>query len=201
MKYLTTIIVAALLSACASEPSFQTEQQSILAISKECTFPDSLGEKAPTWVCDGKVPGLVVQAMGLSENKLAGIGHQRQLALLDSQASLAIQLKNKIDASIENYTATKGTGTSAQIAASSELKQKLVVSTEVVGAEIYQSVISKNGVFYMLVGLDKKDTEKAVQQVIEESQAVDKGLWQSVVPASSSREELKNDIIAFVNAG
>jgi hypothetical protein len=190
-----------MLGACTSEPNTKSENDSLVVIIKQCTFPDSPKEKAPSWVCDGKVPGLVVQAMGLSANKLAGIGHQRQLALLDAQSTLAIQLKSKIDTSIENYNATKGGGVEAQLATSSELKQKLMVSKDVVGSEIYQSVLSENGVFYVLVGLDEKDTKKVVTQVIEKSMKTDNDLWQKAIPSSSSREELKSDLVAFINEG
>jgi len=198
MKKLTILSIAALLSACANQQTINTDEKStsLKIDSLECQFPDSPEQEAPRWVCDEKFRGLEVQAMGMSDNKLAGVSHQRQLAILEAQATLAAQLKNQIDASINRYTATKGTGANAKAASTSELTQTLNISQEVVGAEIYQSVISEKGAYYVLVGLEKDDMKHYVKEVIEQSVDNNEELWQRVVP-NVGKEQLAKDIANF----
>ena len=198
MNKFTILSIAVLLSACANQQTsdINAKKSSLNIDSLECNFPDAPAQEAPKWVCEEKFSGLEIQAMGLSDNKLAGISHQRQLAILEAQATLATQLKNKIEASVARYTATKGTGTDAKAASTSELKQSLNISQEVVGAEIYQSVISQNGAYYVLVGLEKDDMQHYVEKVVEKSVESDEGLWQRVLP-NVGKEQLAKDIATF----
>lgn len=193
LKHTAAISFALLLGACSSTDNAkvtQTEGEINLA-PMACFFPDSPEQKAPKWVCDEAVAGLAVQAMGMSDNGLAGIGHQRQLALLDAQTILGQQLKNRTILAIENFTATKGQVGNAMVAKSSELTQSLKVDKEIIGSKVYQSVLSQGKVYYTLVGLDEKALKENVEKVVKASVIDESSLWQPLI--ASQQQELSSE--------
>lgn len=183
LKRSAVVSLVLLVSACSSTEHAQEKQTegAINLAPLACFFPDSPQQKAPAWVCDEAVPGLAVQAMGISDNALAGIGHQRQLALLDAQTVLAQQLKNRTSLAIENFTATKGQAGKAMVAKKSEMTQSLKVDKEIVGMKVFQSVLSQGKVYYTLVGLDKKSLKDNVKKVVQASVVDDSSLWQPLI--------------------
>lgn len=203
MKSYTLFLAATLvITGCTSTESVVNNQQDRVELTElPCTFPDAADVKAPTWVCEGKIKGLEVQAMGMSDNSAAGISHQRHLALLDGQTVLATQLNSEVKAAIKKFTATKGSNKSMMKTSATEEDLTSNLDKEIRSMTIYQSVRSPKGTYFVLVGLDKKAYELNIEDKIRTEINQNGQLWQpaNTDNSATSNEALINDISAYVN--
>ncbi len=195
------LLVLASLAGCSSTKTTSNNEalspNKVVLTALPCTFPDTPNTKAPIWVCETKIDGLVIQGMGVSENEAAGISHQRQLALLDGQTVLAEQLKSNITAAVKSLSATQGSKNELRIAKSSSSDLAMNIDNEIHAMTIYQSVRSPGGAYYVLVGLDKKSYTLNIKTKVQASINADGQLWQSATQGQST-EQLINDITEYI---
>lgn len=189
---LAAIVVA--LTGCGNQQTqFDGPEQGIQLKALPCSYPDSTTDSAPLWICESKVMGLKMQAMGVSEDSRAGISHQRQLALLDAQNVLALQLDSRIKGAIKRYSASKANSSEQYMASSSEVKFVAEIDKQIFDMTIYQSVISPKGAFYILVGLNdeayKSNVETKLHTSISGQPTLD----------GSSHDELVNAISGYLD--
>lgn len=168
-------------------------EQGIQLKALPCSYPDSTADSAPLWICEGKVTGLKVQAMGVSEDARAGISHQRQLALLDAQNVLALQLNSRIKGAIKRYSASKANSAEQYMASSSEVKFVAEIDKQISDMTIYQSVISQKGVFYILIGLNDEAYKSNVESKLHTSLSGQPAL------DGSTHDELVNAISGYLD--
>jgi len=200
MKQITLLLIILLsITSCSSTKKDEVKptEKADLAVLP-CSFPDASTVKAPVWVCEGKIDGLVIQAMGMSQNSAAGLSHQRQLALLDGQTILAAQLNTKINAAVTNLTATRGSNSEVYVAKSTKSDLKLSLDKEINSMTIYQSVRSPNGTYYVLVGLNKAAYALNIKTKVRASMNADGQLWQPITQGNST-DDLINEITNYVN--
>lgn len=182
------------LTACSNQ-RIQTDEpeQAIQLKALPCSYPDSTADSAPLWVCESKVSGLKMQAMGVSEDARAGVSHQRQLAILDAQNVLALQLNSHIQGAIKRYSASKANSSEQYIASSSEVKFVAEIDKQILDMTIYQSVISPQGAFYILVGLNDEAYKSNIENKVNAS------ISGQPVLDGSSHDELVNAITGYLD--
>lgn len=158
MKNLCLLVASIVaITGCGSQSAQpDSPDQAVQLDALPCSYPDSTADSAPLWICESKVPGLKMQAMGVSQDASAGISHQRQLALLDAQNVLALQIDSRIKGAIKRYSASKGTSSEQYMASSSEVNFVAEIDRQISDMTIYQSVISPKGAYYILVGLNSE---------------------------------------------
>jgi hypothetical protein len=143
----------------------------------KCSFGGEFSDiSAPQWVCGDANTDPVnysVQAMGLSANQSGGIGHQRQLAILDAIRTLATQFSSKVVASIKNSTSTLGVdGNAGGIGATKDLTQALV-DFELIGVTLIRTIEGPGGRFYAHVGMPKEVEAENIEKVVSTLQKKD----------------------------
>lgn len=137
-----------------SVASAKTDAQvSKAAKSKKCTFPKSK-RRAPVWVCNVNVNGLVLTAVGSAPKSKAGLAHMEQMAAADARA----QLVRKSLGPTHMKTAT-GEGSASKEAAGDDLATK-IGNESLMGTKIMKRVFAPNGTLYVLMGLDETDAQK-----------------------------------------
>lgn len=178
-----------LLAGCGGEKAVKPEP---VAAAPECVFPDTT-TAAPLWVCDAPVPGVDVSAVGVSEPSNAGISFMKDRAAADARGRLAEQVKVKTDKMVKAYLGTTGVADSETVDAASSSTVKTVASQTLYGSKIYRSIKSPDGRYYVLLGIDEKNSQKIIEQAAKTSMKNDKALWQQF-QAEKSFDEMAAEI-------
>lgn len=168
---LATFAVAGLLSACGSDPVKPADPVA------ECTFPGTTAA-APLWVCDEPVPGVEISAVGVSEPSKAGISFMKDMAAADARGRLAEQVKVVTQKMVKRYLGTTGVGNAETVDAAASSTLKTLANQELYGSKIYRSTQAPDGRYFVLLGIDKTNAEKIIQQSVSTSMKNDQALWQ-----------------------
>jgi hypothetical protein len=158
----------------------------------ECVFPDT-EVAAPGWICDEPVPGLDVQAVGISEKSAAGMSFMKDMAAADARGKLAEQMKVKVSKMVKSYLGTTGVGDAETVDRASESVLKTITSETLVGSKIFKSRTGPNGRLFVLVGLDPMSADTATTQAVKTSMGNDRALWQQF-KAQKSFDEMAAEI-------
>ncbi|NOQ15950.1 MAG: hypothetical protein GQ581_02725 [Methyloprofundus sp.] len=188
----TFVILAVGLTACADNVK-DTPVPAPVPVA-DCVFPNQ--QAAPGWICDEPLPGLDVQAVGVSEKSAAGVAYMKNIAKADALGNLAEQFKVKVAKMVKSYIGTTGKGTSETIDAAASSTIKTISSQTLSNAKIFKSRIGPEGRQYILVGLDEAKTRAAVEQAVKTSMKNEKALWQEF-KAKQSHDEMAAGIAAM----
>jgi predicted DNA-binding ribbon-helix-helix protein len=186
----TFVILAVGLTACADN----VKQAPTPVPVADCVFPNQ--QAAPGWICDEPIPGLEVQATGVSEKSAAGVAFMKNRAKADALANLAEQFRVKVSKMVKNYIGTTGMGSSEMIDAAASSTIKTISSQTLANAKTFKSRIGPEGRQYILVGLDEAKTRVAVEQAVKTSMRNEKALWQEF-KAKQSHDEMAAGIAAM----
>ncbi|MDH5544949.1 MAG: LPP20 family lipoprotein [Gammaproteobacteria bacterium] len=158
----------------------------------DCVFPNT-ETAAPGWICDEPVPGLDVQAVGISEKSGAGMSFMKDIAAADARGRLAEQVKVKVNKMVKNYMGTTGRGDSETVDAAASSTLKTISSENLVGSKVYKSRTGPNGRLFVLVGIDENAAKKIAETALKTSMNNEKALWQQFV-AQKSHDEMAAEI-------
>ena len=193
MKRLLTLTLATSVSllvvGCGGEKA--VKQQAAVA-APECSFPGT-STAAPLWVCDAPVPGVEVYAVGVSESSKAGVSFMRDRASADARGRLAEQVKVRADKMVKTYVGSTGAADAETVDAASSSTTKTLATQTLYGSKIYRSIQAPDGRYFVLLGIDKANAEKIVQQSVRTSMNNDQALWQKF-QAEKSFDEMAAEI-------
>ncbi len=189
----TFVILAIGLTACENNVKPVPTPASV-AVVADCVFPNQ--QAAPGWVCDEPLPGLEVQATGISEKSAAGIAYMKNKAKADALGNLAEQFKVKVSKMVKSYIGTTGMGTAETIDAAASSTIKTISSQTLSMAKTYKSRTGPEGRMFVLVGLDETRTRTEVEKAVKTSMKNDKALWQEF-KAKQSHDEMAAGIAAM----
>lgn len=122
---------------------------------KKCLFPKSK-KRAPTWVCDAKVEGLTVTAVGSAAKSKAGISFMEQMAAADARTHLAQNLSGPVQKNIAG---------SANAANSDSASITRIANESLQGTKVMKKAYGPNGTLYVLVGLDEASAKKLNESI------------------------------------
>ena len=162
MKLLKTIllILAANLIACAEQETQQVEVAPVWVVP--CVFQNL--QTAPSWVCDGPVSGLEVQAVGMAEKSAAGLNYMQDMARNSALKHLAEKIKLKVGARVkQSIGAIESPGVEKADVVATRVK-KTIISKKLAYIKNYKSLIGPEGRIYILVGLDKISTNALLEK-------------------------------------
>lgn len=128
--------------------------------AKKCLFPKSK-KRAPTWVCDAKVDGLAVTAVGSAAKSGGGISFMEQMAEADARTHLAQNLSRSVRKNIAGSTNAANKGTAGR---DSALITRLT-DESLQGAKVIKKTYSPSGTLYVLVGLDEANAKKLNESI------------------------------------
>jgi hypothetical protein len=123
--------------------------------AKKCLFPKSR-KRAPTWVCDAKVDGLAVTALGLAAKSGAGISFMEQMAAADARTHLAQNLRG----SGQKTIARSANAANKDMAGRDSALKPRITDESLQGTKVIKKVYGPNGTLYVLVGLDEASAQK-----------------------------------------
>ncbi|MGO3407710.1 LPP20 family lipoprotein [Marinomonas sp.] len=131
----------------------------------DCSYPDTPGESAPSWICSQPVEGLELQAVGYSKKMAAGPGMMRDVAATEGRARLAGEFSTDVASRMARVTkdsTVNGENTNSDV---SERVQKTLAAMTLQRARVYRTQFSPAGNLYLLVGLDKDAYNMNVESV------------------------------------
>jgi len=188
-----TLILAANLIACAEQKAVSPINTQPIPVA-DCVFPNQ--QAAPGWVCDEPVPGLEIQAVGMAEKSVAGLGYMKDMAKAAALGHLAEQFKVKVAKMVKKYIGTTGMGSGETVDAAASSTIKTISSKIFQGVRIYKTRTGPEGRLYVLVGLDANKTKSLVENAVKTSMKNERALWQEF-KAQKSQDEMAAGIAAM----
>lgn len=181
------VSLAAMLAACGGG-NVKPEPEAVA----ECIFPGTT-TAAPGWICDEPVPGVEISAVGVSEPSRAGISFMRDRASADARGRLAEQVQVTAQKMVKSYLGTTGVGNDETVDAAASSTLRTVANQELHGSKIYRSLQAPDGRYYVLMGIDRANAEKIVEQSVRTSMRNDQAMWQQF-QAQKSFDEMAAEI-------
>ncbi len=184
-KVLLMSVVALGVAACSTTPA-KVEKVA------ECVFPSS-DQAAPLWVCDARVEGMSVGAVGSAARSDAGIAIMKQIAATEARVQLAQNLKVQVQNMIKQYAETTGAGSKETVDRVTASVAKQITDQTLQGAKILRSIVAPDGTMLVLVGMDEAAAQKLTETAIKASMSNDQAVWQQF-KAQKGLDELAVDI-------
>lgn len=189
LKLTLALSMVGLLTACGGKEVKQDPAQ--LAVP-DCSFPGTT-TPAPGWICDEPVPGVEISAVGVSEPSKAGISFMRDQASADARGRLAEQVQVSAQKMVKSYLGTTGVGDSETVDAAASSTLRTVANQQLYGSKIYRSLQAPDGRYFVLMGIDKENAQKIIQQSVSTSMKNDQALWQQF-QSQKSFDEMSAEI-------
>lgn len=183
-KALFALVFTLGISACVTPP---IEVEKVAA----CVFPDSDNE-APQWVCDGRVEGVIVGAVGSAERSDAGIAFMKQIAANKARVQLARNMKVQAGNMIRQYAEITAGSEDAVDGATTSVIGRFTDQT-LDGSRIFMSIVAPDGEMFVLVGLDQPATEKLAEAAVKNSLSNNPSAWKKF-KSKKSQDELAAEI-------
>lgn len=188
----STAVVFAL-PGCSSNPPAKEE------VVLDCVFPDNPTEAAPDWICTEQAEGLTVGAVGTYEKSGAGVQFMKDQAIASARVNLAQQMKVHVQNMIKQYAETTGAGDTETVDKVNTAVSKLITKETVSGSRMFKQRTNSKGTIYVLVGIDPKQADMAVKDVLKTSMGNERALWQQF-KASKTQDELAAEIAKMDDA-
>ncbi len=163
---------AMILANCASPPS---PSPSVAPI--DCAFPGT-NTPAPAWICDEKISGVGISAVGVAEKSAAGLSFMKDIAAADARGKLATRLKTEVEQMIKNYVGTTGVGNTETVDRLSESITRTIAKENLIGSHIIKSLVGPHGRIYVLIGMNPEARKQALQNSVKSSYDNERALWQ-----------------------
>jgi hypothetical protein len=178
-------LAAVVISGCGSSPK-------TAEIAPDCPFPNSAAP-APSWVCDGRMEGVAVSAVGSAEKSAAGHAHTMAEAKIVGRAALAETVKTQIQAMVKRYAETTGVAGAQTVDKVVTDVTKQITNETLVGSRLFKSTTGPDGTQFVLMGLDEGALQQVAKQAVNTSMGNDQALWQQF-KAQKGQEELADAI-------
>ena len=143
---------------------------------------------APKWVMTPQVEGFIAEMGSASRNAGNDFSFQRNEAMSDARANLVKQIEIKVDTMFKAFKATTGGGKDATFDKSSESVSKQIASRTLNGTIVKETWISESGTLYVLMVIDTKIVEDAMEKTIKTSFKNDKAMYQKFLAAKAQGE-------------
>ena len=184
-KALFALVFALGISACVTPP---IEVEKMAA----CVFPDSDNE-APQWVCDGRVEGVIVGAVGSAERSDAGIAFMKQIAANKARVQLARNMKVQVGNMIRQYADMAAAGNEETVDGATASVVGHFTDQTLDGSRVFMNIVAPDGEMFVLVGLDQPATEKLAEAAINISLSNNPAAWKKF-KSTKSQDELAAEI-------
>lgn len=133
--------------------------------AKKCLFPKSR-KRAPTWVCDAKVDGFAVTAVGSAVKSRAGISFMEQMAAADARSHLAQILSGEVQKNI----ASSSNKPDKNMPDRDGALITRIADQSLQGAKVIKRAYGPKGTLYVLVGLDEASAQKLREAIAADYQ-------------------------------
>lgn len=188
IKLIPVLSMVGLLAACGGK---EVKPEPAAAVP-DCSFPGTT-TPAPGWICDEPVPGVEISAVGVTEPSKAGISFMRDQAAADARGRLAEQVQVSAQKMVKSYLGTTGVGDAETVDAAASSTLRTVANQELYGSKIYRSLQAPDGRYFVLMGIDKENAQKIIQQSVNTSMKNDQALWQQF-QSQKSFDEMSAEI-------
>lgn len=188
IKLIPVLSMVGLLAACGGK---EVKPEPVAAVP-DCSFPGTT-TPAPGWICDEPVPGVEISAVGVTEPSKAGISFMRDQAAADARGRLAEQVQVSAQKMVKSYLGTTGVGDAETVDAAASSTLRTVANQELYGSKIYRSLQAPDGRYFVLMGIDKENAQKIIQQSVNTSMKNDQALWQQF-QSQKSFDEMSAEI-------
>lgn len=158
-----------------------------------CVFPDASNSEAPRWVCDERVEGVVVSAVGTAAKSSAGHSFMKNMASTDARVQLAQSMKVHVQNMVKQYAETTGAADTETVDRVNTSVTKQITDETLVGTRVFKTSTSPNGTLYVLLGVDAAAAAQATANAVQSSLNNENALWQQF-KAQVGQGELANAI-------
>lgn len=184
------------ISACTTPP---VEVEKVAA----CVFPDS-DNQAPQWVCDGRVEGVIVGAVGSAERSDAGIAFMKQIAANKARVQLARNMRVQTENMIRQYADTASAGSEETVDHVTASVTSHFTDQTLDGSRIFTNIVAPDGEMFVLVGLDDANTQRLAESAIRNSLSNDPSAWKkfkSKIPQDGLAAEISKQKVGIAVTG
>lgn len=189
---LTSVFAAGLvLAACSSKQ--EVAQAPAPTPVPDCVFADGSNQAAPEWVCGAPVDGLALSAVGYSEKSAAGPNYMKQMAATAARVELAQILSANVQNMVKQYVETTGAADAETVDRVKSVVTKQVTEQTLVGSRVVRQMPTPSGGLVVLVGLDPKQTDGIVENILRSSMKNNAAIFQKL-EAKKSFDELAAEI-------
>ncbi|WP_029933668.1 LPP20 family lipoprotein [Thiomicrospira pelophila] len=189
IKLIPVLSMVGLLAACGGK---EVKPEPVQTVVPDCSFPGTT-TPAPAWICDAPVPGVEISAVGVTEPSKAGISFMRDQASADARGRLAEQVQVSAQKMVKSYLGTTGVGDAETVDAAASSTVRTLANQELYGSKIYRSLQAPDGRYFVLMGIDKENAQKIIQQSVNTSMKNDQALWQQF-QSQKSFDEMSAEI-------
>lgn len=134
----------------------------------ECPYPGTQ-IPAPGWICDQKVDGVGVQAVG-SAKYSGDFSFDKTIAAQRARVVLANTVSVNLKAMVEDFRAQALTGASASIDEFTSIVSTGITKLELKGSRIFKSIVAPDNTTYVLVGVNEDESKILDDIVAKEAQ-------------------------------
>jgi hypothetical protein len=184
---LTIGVVGVFLASCSSN------KEKPATVAMECSFPDAPTVPAPVWVCDERIKGFDVAAVGSAHMSRAGYGFTEQMASTAARVKLAQRMKVQVQNMIKQYAEVTGAADTETVDKVNTSVSKQITDASLIGSRVLKKITSPNKNLYVMVGLDAKSVQKITKNSINSSLNNENALWQQF-KSKQGQDELANSI-------
>jgi hypothetical protein len=175
---------AVCLSASAAEPAKATSTAKPKARNVDqprCVFPDNRKQKAPVWVCGEAPKGQALFATGSAARaKGSGVQDTKDRAVAEARLKLAKQLSEQVELRANRHATAIGVplAQAGRIVTPALAKKSQEV---LVGSKIVESITSRKGAIYVVVGLDAAKLDESVAATVKAAAGAEPAAWQPLL--------------------
>jgi hypothetical protein len=182
-------------AADATKPAAKAPAKARSAATPHCVFPDHKKQRAPAWVCGEAPRGQALFATGhAARAKGSGVQDTKDRAVAEARLKLAKQLGAQVEQRANRHATAIGVPLSQAgkiVTPGFEKKSQEVL----VGSRIVESMTSKKGTIYVLVGLDAAKLKESIAATVKAAATAEPGAWQPLT-AGKPVEQLAAQLAA-----
>ena len=173
------------LSACATMPAPEVEPAAVNLMA-DCliNIGNNAEREAPTWMCDEPVAEALISAVGSAEGgSQVPVDFLKTQAEAKAMAQLGRQFSATVASHLKSFQSATGSYSDDSYDAFGSSVATVLSEQTLVGAKRLKSreVPINNGNqarVYVLVGIDREDTEKAIRKALDTTAERDRQMWE-----------------------
>ncbi len=151
---------------------------------RACRFPDSSATSAPSWVCDARLDGVALSAVGAAPASAGAYSERKAQAIAQARRSLIVQARDDLLARVTAYAQRQAATVPGEEARIVYSLRRHLRSDALSGARVYRTAESPGGALYVLLGLDEQAARIRLRDALAASISADAALWQRYLPGT-----------------
>lgn len=149
---------------------------------RACYFPDSAGAVAPSWVCDARLPGVALSAVGAASASAGAYTEQKAMAIRQARGQLVQRARDELFNQVSAYARHQAGSVPGEEARIAYSIRRYFRPGMLDGARVYRTAVSPRGALYVLLGLNERAAQARMRDALSASLGADAGLWQRYLP-------------------